>query len=226
MKNADRGKSSRRGRTLLGVAGLASVIGTSAFLASGRTNSEHGPENAAPAAQMAVQQAMSEAETPPGPTAQTGPMGPAVPGTAAPGQPKTTAERLNDARSANKRMGTEVRQPRVRTVADVDSSKVRRVERGTLKEDRRMMRIVSSRQDLTDYAELGWIGDEGVPHGPARCSRTIQMSDKPAAEKPTLMICWRTTPEKSVYTITVDLKKSPTAREGVAALEKEWRRMS
>jgi hypothetical protein len=217
---------SRHGRTVLGAAGIASVIGAGAFLASGQVNPPRMAEGPPSTTRAAAHQAVSEAGGAAGaPPAAAGQMGPMKPGPTASEPPKDVTERLNDARDANERLGTTVRRPRAKTVTNVDSSKVRRVEKGTLMDDRRTMRVVSSRQDLTDYAELGWVGDEGVPYGSARCSRTIQISDKPAAEKPTLMICWRTTPKKSVYTITVDLRKNPTPHEGVEALEKEWKRM-
>jgi hypothetical protein len=229
MRNSDHDRTrrvGRRGRTVLGIAGLASVLGAGAFLASGQQDRTQTAENSAATTRTAAHQSLAAADGIAGaPSAAAGRMGPVQPGAGASESPKSVTERLDDARGANERLGTTVRRPRAETVTNVDASKVRRVEKGTLKDDRRTMRIVSSRQDLTDYAELGWIGDEGVPYGSARCSRTIQISDKPAAEKPTLMICWRTTPKKSVYTIAVDLKKNPTAQDGAAALEKEWKRM-
>ncbi|GIE33025.1 hypothetical protein Ait01nite_060700 [Actinoplanes italicus] len=169
---------------------------------------------------------MSGAEVAAGAAARAQPMGPVAPDAAATDKPKSTAERLDDARNANKRMGTEVRRQRLREPSKADPGKVRTVENGTLKDNRRMMRIVSSRQDLTNFRELAWIADEGKPFRNARCSRTVQVSENvEPKEKPTMLMCWRLTPKKSVYTITVDLKKNPTPQEGVAALEREWKRM-
>ncbi|PRX18684.1 hypothetical protein CLV67_112159 [Actinoplanes italicus] len=227
MRNIDHERARvRRGRTLLGAAGLASIIGTGAFLASGPMAPERDSESAPPASRSVAQQAMSGAEVAAGAAARAQPMGPVAPDAAATDKPKSTAERLDDARNANKRMGTEVRRQRLREPSKADPGKVRTVENGTLKDNRRMMRIVSSRQDLTNFRELAWIADEGKPFRNARCSRTVQVSENvEPKEKPTMLMCWRLTPKKSVYTITVDLKKNPTPQEGVAALEREWKRM-
>jgi hypothetical protein len=224
MRNADHDRSrSRQRRTLLGVAGLASIIGTSAFLASGQTASEQTGEQPHTAARAAAQQAISGQNPPAGSAAQ---MGPVAPGVNSSDRPKSTEERLSDARNANKRMGTEVRRPRAKEPSRADPAKVRTVERGTLKKDRRMTRIVSSRQDLTNFRELAWIADEGKPYRNARCSRMVQVSENvEPKEKPTMLMCWRLTPSKSVYTITVDLKKNPTPEDGTATLEQEWKRM-
>ncbi|GIF03683.1 hypothetical protein [Actinoplanes siamensis] len=223
MRNAD--PAHRPRRAILGIAGLASVLGAGACQTSGPTTGP-GP---APATSAAAQQAPGRAQGVPAPGTSVAPqqapgrqLGPVVP---APGASRSTAERLAEARGANRRLGTTVRRPREKAPVDVDPSKVRRVERGSVQKDRRLTRVVSSRQDLSGYAELAWIADEGEPYGNARCSRNIQMSDAPPRERPTLMMCWRLTPDKSVYAITVDLRRRPTARDTVAALDREWARM-
>ena len=172
----------RRRRVLIGVAGMAAVLGVGTVLA---------------------QQ----------PTAQ-------VPIT------NVDAEAAPESSEASTHRGTTVRRERLKAALNVDASKVKTVEKGTLKDDRRTMRIVSSRQDLTGFRELGWIADEGVKYGEASCSRKVQVNDEPPEEKPTLLMCWRTSEKKSVYTVVVDLEKNPTPRDSLAALEKQWARMT
>jgi hypothetical protein len=202
----------------LGVAGLASVLGAGACQAAGPV----ADKTPSPAATTAEQQIGKAEGIPQGLPAPARPQGLAASGPAA---PKSTSERLSEARGANERLGTMVRRPREKPVSAADPSKVRRVEKGSVQKDKRMMRIVSSKQDLSGYGELAWVADEGEPYGKADCSRMIQMSEAPPKEKPTLLICWRLTPKKSVYAIAVNLKQNPTARDTVAALEKEWARM-
>ncbi|WP_436527524.1 hypothetical protein [Actinoplanes sp. HUAS TT8] len=203
-------------RAVLGLAGLATVLGATACQSPGST-----PEPAAGKAPVAAtssppaeQQVVGSVQ---GMSAPERPMGPVA--------PKSTSERLSDARGANERLGTTVRRPREKAPTAVDPSKVRRVEIGSVQKDKHLMRIVSSKQDLSGYAELAWVADNGEPHGDANCSRMIQVSDSPPKAKPTLLICWRLTPKKSVYTVAVDLRTNPTAKASVTALDREWKRM-
>ena len=52
------------------------------------------------------------------------------------------------------------------------------------------------------------------------------MSDgAPVQEKPTLMICWRTSADRSVYTIAVVRTGRPDAEDSVAALNRQWNKL-
>jgi hypothetical protein len=84
--------------------------------------------------------------------------------------------------------------------------------------------VVSALGDLSGHRELAWVADGGTPVGKARCSNTIQLSgDAEAAKKPNLLVCWRTSEKKSVYTVAVDLDGDPSERKSVAAINREWR---
>jgi hypothetical protein len=94
---------------------------------------------------------------------------------------------------------------------------------GSLAKERRTLRIVSARGDLTGARELTWVADGGHPVGSARCSQKFRFNPKSAvSEKPTLLICWRTSATRSVYTVAVDLDGRPSEKASVATIDKVW----
>jgi len=89
--------------------------------------------------------------------------------------------------------------------------------------DRRTLRVVSARGDLTGSRELLWVADGGHAVGKARCSQRFRFSpDAAVSEKPTLLICWRTSATRSVYTVAVDLDGRPSEKASVATIDKVW----
>jgi hypothetical protein len=96
-------------------------------------------------------------------------------------------------------------------------------ESGSLPKDRRTLRVVSARGDLTGSKELLWVADGGHPVGNARCSQKFRFNAKSAVtEKPTLLICWRTSAIRSVYTVAVNLDGRPSEKASVATIDKVW----
>lgn len=94
---------------------------------------------------------------------------------------------------------------------------------GSIADDHHTMRVVSALTDLTGKLELAWVADAGTPVGDAHCTQNIQVSpDSPARVRPTLVICWRTSPQKSVYTMAVDLDHTPSSAASVALLDQTW----
>ncbi len=60
-------------------------------------------------------------------------------------------------------------------------------------------------------------------HGDAECTKTIRLSpDVPPRERPTLLLCWRLSGTRSVYTVAVDMDGKPDPEESLVALEKRW----
>lgn len=103
---------------------------------------------------------------------------------------------------------------------------LQRWEEGSLRKNGKMLRVVSAAQDLTGYKELAWVADEGEKVGSSRCSQTLKMSNEQEPRvRPTIVICWRLSPERSVYSLLIDLKKKPSMRESVAKIDKVWARM-
>ncbi|MDP9798139.1 hypothetical protein J2S43_006651 [Catenuloplanes nepalensis] len=91
---------------------------------------------------------------------------------------------------------------------------------------RQRMKVVSAAADLTGYRELGWVTEVRKRVGEAECTQTIRLSpDAPPRERPTLLICWRVSAARSVYTVAVDMKGRPSEKGSVELLEKAWRKL-
>lgn len=217
----------RHRRAVIGATGLAAVLGAGAFLVTDQVTKESSTK-AGPVPAVTTSPAQVAAE----PAAETGPARPASTGQAAAAQavagptvsPQTLQERVDAARSANKRLGTEVRHQSPIKATDVDSAKVHVDQTGS---DRagKMLRVSSAHQDLTGYRELAWVRD-GKASGDADCTNKITLSPQsPARPRPTLLICWRLSAHKSVYTVAVDFKTPPAESVSVAALDRAWRAM-
>ncbi|MEU4241230.1 hypothetical protein [Actinoplanes sp. NPDC026619] len=216
MINVDHGNAGRRrGRKVAGVAGLAALLGAGAFLVTDRVTHESGTTTAEPAPPVAMVEQSS------GPIAeqeQTRAVGPAKPAVST--TPKSVQERAGTARNANKRLGTEVRHPNA-APAQVDPAAVKVREIGSSTSGR-LLKVSSSWQDLSGYRELAWARD-GRPYGSSTCTQTFTPSqNSPAEERPSMLLCWRTSSMKSVYTLAVDRHARPSKAAGVAEIDKAW----
>ncbi|WP_433720453.1 hypothetical protein ACQP2Y_35630 [Actinoplanes sp. CA-051413] len=216
VRTSGRVRRSRR-RAVVGTAGLLTVLGVGGFVAY----QVHADRGTAPTAQNAAPE--------PG-TATSGLTGPAVtatpasalkpsPTSGASQRPKTVEERVAAVRSTAARKGPGVLRPlpSPATVAADD------VAVTTSAQDGGTIKVVSARQDLTGYKELGWVAGRGDKVGTARCSDTIRLSaDVAATEHPTLLICWRTSAGKSVYSVAVKIGGRPSPTLSVAAIDAQW----
>lgn len=215
-------------RSAIGVAGLATVLGTASLLVAGRESAT--PEASSrdvPAQVTSATSATSGAPRTVGPvlprsSAETSEPAPAAPTTTA---GKSLDQRVADARSANERLGTVIRPPKAPNgrslVADVEVK-----EKGDIKRGGKTLRTVSARQDLTGLRELAWVVDAGEPAGKARCTNKIRLSNNAVPRaRPTLLLCWRTSAAKSVYTVAVNVYGRPVKAESIREIEKTWARM-
>ena len=88
---------------------------------------------------------------------------------------------------------------------------------------RRTIRVVVARTDLTGKLELTWAADAGHAVGDAHCTQNFKLTaSSPASIRPTMLMCWRTSPTLSAYSITIDFDHKPKDSDGVAALEEAW----
>ena len=88
---------------------------------------------------------------------------------------------------------------------------------------RRTIRVVVGRTDLTGKLELRWAADAGHPVGTARCTQNFKLTDgAPARIRPTMLLCWRTSPTLSAYSLLIDFDHRPQESDGVTALEAAW----
>jgi hypothetical protein len=101
--------------------------------------------------------------------------------------------------------------------------KVAITTKGSAAANRRYQRIVSAPTDLTGFRELAWHADAGHAVGDAQCTQNFRFSPStPAGERPTTLLCWRTSAAKSAYAFSVDLDQKPSEQDAVAALEQGW----
>ena len=223
-------RARRRKQAVVGVVGLAAVLGGGAFLATevlprGADRAMPDAGALAPTAASASASSDSVASASGRPSSR-----PSAAGLSrtpsAPASPKTAAERVAAARSAAASHGVPVQRPVPQAHAAAVVQDVTVIDSGSLRKDRGTLRVVSGRGDLTGQRELAWVADDGQPVGDARCTQTFLFADnaKPA-RKSNLLVCWRTSAEKSVYTVTVDLDGRPSKRDSVAALDKQWSRL-
>jgi len=88
---------------------------------------------------------------------------------------------------------------------------------------RRTIRVVVGRTDLTGKLELAWVADAGHKVGDAHCTQNFRFAEgAPAGVRPTMLMCWRTSPTLSAYSLTIDFDHRPKDSDGVAALEAAW----
>ncbi|MFI5892552.1 hypothetical protein ACIA5D_20835 [Actinoplanes sp. NPDC051513] len=211
MNKTDHGR--RRLRMAIGVTGLAALLGTGAFLVTDRATRDAGTtaEVAPPPATM-VRHSSTRADE------QSRPVEPEK--AAASASPKSVRERANAARDANQRLGTEVRHP-LSVAGQVDPAAVQVRQVGSNAAGR-TLRVSSARQDLTGYRELAWARN-GRAVGSATCTQTFTPSaNVPARERPTMLLCWRLSAKKSVYTLAVDTQARPSMAASVAEIGKAW----
>ena len=96
-------------------------------------------------------------------------------------------------------------------------------ESGSITKDRRTLRIVTLKGDLTGQRELAWAADEGRVVGSSRCTQNFRLNpNDPAKVRPTMLLCWRISKTKSVYTVAVDLAGKPSEKDSVATIDKAW----
>ncbi|MBU2666441.1 hypothetical protein KOI35_23325 [Actinoplanes bogorensis] len=89
------------------------------------------------------------------------------------------------------------------------------------------IRVTSAAFDLTGQPELAIVGDDGWTVGRARCTKTVR-NDPGARPRvvPTTLVCWRVSPDRSVVTVATAARGRPSSGQTVAALEREWARLS
>lgn len=88
------------------------------------------------------------------------------------------------------------------------------------------IRVVAARADLTGKLEQAWAVDNGTKSGSVSCTHDTRLTPSGKAfERPTLLVCWRTSSTLSAYAVVIDPKaKAPIAdADGVAAVDTAWK---
>lgn len=88
------------------------------------------------------------------------------------------------------------------------------------------VRVVSARYDLTGQRDLLMAGDEGNPVGNARCTSKLRFANSTGVrDVPSMLLCWRTSPERSVITVAVAGNGKPSRQHSVQLLDREWKKL-
>jgi hypothetical protein len=225
--------NARRKLAIVGVVGLAAVLGSGAYVLTDRLAGDKPTATSEPVAVAPVTPATQSESTEPSATPSATPKKSAVraPKSEAPSPAaavKSPADRAKAAREAGRKTGVKVQPPLPQSDADpsITPADLTVTQTGNLVKDRAMMTVVSARKNLAGYRELGWVADDGEQVGDARCSQTFRFSagSKPA-ERPTYLVCWRTSANRSVYTTATDLVGRPSKTASVAAIDRQWQRL-
>lgn len=229
----------RRLKMVAGAAGLAAILGPSAYFtttwlttgdstetrdvtaigqpaplntASPATSaSASAPSSPSPAVTMGGEAALPEGSASPDPTKDA----------------KTVEEEIKEAREKAAKDGHPVR--RALTPGPEVAQPVGEVEvtnEGHLGKDGKTLRLVAAHYDLTGQRELLWAAGKEKKVGNATCTQRFKFSNEGApVDRPTMISCWRTSAEKSVVAIAVVREGRPDAKETVAELNKKWNKL-
>jgi hypothetical protein len=222
-------RNRRRKQAIMGVAGLT-VLGAGAFLVTSQvvdgSAATRLSDAAAPTFQADGSLASDGASATASPVPKSGgasAVGPSVAPTNTQ-SPKTAAERAKAARDVPAPAPSRTLRPLpdagVASIneADVTSTKVER--------DGETLRTVSAHADLTGYRHLRWAADEGEKVGDVRCTSNTRLSmDVTPRERPTLLLCWRISAQKSVYTLATRITGKPSRSRSIAAIDAAWAKL-
>jgi len=88
---------------------------------------------------------------------------------------------------------------------------------------RKTIRVVAARTDLSKKLEMRWVADKGTKVGKARCTQNFVLTEDGSPRvRPTMLLCWRTTKTFSAYSIVIDFDRKPSEKEAVQAIDDIW----
>jgi hypothetical protein len=137
----------------------------------------------------------------------------------------SVAKRIAEARASAAAAGFPLQRPLIQT-GGTASGPITVTNTGSLQQDGASMRIVTARHDLTGQEELALAADGGVRVGDVHCTQNFRFStDATAHERPTMLLCWRTSAAKSVLTLAVVRQGRPSKAVSAAAIDKQWAKL-
>ncbi|HEU4347088.1 MAG TPA: hypothetical protein VFR35_04790 [Actinoplanes sp.] len=201
--------------------GAAASSGASSGVASSGASSGASSAGASSGASSSSGAAQSAAPAKAGKPGGTATVRPADPDPAP--SKKSVAQEIADARAAAARDGHPLQRPLTAAPgAAAAIGPVTVTNQGSLKTGG-TMRVVSARYDLTGQRELLWAADRGKPVGSARCTQNFRFSNDAAPkERPSMVLCWRTSASRSVLTVAVASQGRPAAAKSVAVIDRRW----
>ncbi|WP_148308129.1 hypothetical protein [Actinoplanes friuliensis] len=226
-------RNRRRKQVIIGVVGLA-VLGAGSALVTSQVADNSGTKTRDAAASLPLQTTDSQSS---GSVAPSSAAERSDAESAAPSQQpsetvsvasKTRQEEIDALRKLAANKDSDVTRPLPPAAGgyQVPEGEVKLRTYGSVRTTGETLKVYSAKDDLTGQKELAWVADGGESVGDARCTQKIRVSpDAPAKERPTLLLCWRTSETKSVYTVSVSVHGVPSKKKSVAAITKEWRLM-
>ena len=88
--------------------------------------------------------------------------------------------------------------------------------------DGSVVRVIAARYDLTARGTSLWAADSGHAINGAHCTQNL-LVDKTPQVRPSMMLCWRTSPTRSVITVATSTKGRPAASVSADVLDRTWR---
>ena len=226
----DRPRSSRnRRRVAIGAVGMAAVLGAGGYaLTRGSepaTESAQAPMTITHSSDASAAPATSKASAA---TKESQKAGNDTTVNAEP-TPKSAAERIREAREAAARDGVKITRPlpakdeSPERVAAAASAK--EVTVGSAKEGG-TMRIVTAHGDLSGQREIGWVAGGIKKHGKVQCSQRFKLyNEQEPKTRPSLLVCWRTSAERSVIVADTKIGGRPSVEKSLSVIEREWRKL-
>jgi len=229
MSEHDRNR--RRKQVLLGVAGLAAVLGAGAYVITAQvldhrdatTTGDTGalapmitPASATPSVDLS--------SAPPATASASASVSAAPPSaTPSPSRSSSVDEQIRKAREKAAKDGYPL-QRALTAGPHAESGPVS--ERSEPRPGGGSLRVITAKFDLSGQRELLWAADRGKAVGDSHCTQNFRFSNntKPAI-RPNLLLCWRTSADRSVATVLVDQKGKPSAAESVQIINREWAKL-
>jgi hypothetical protein len=146
---------------------------------------------------------------------------------AAPGAPgATTRGTRSGSKASAKAVPNEPVESPTTTTIDIDGVAATVTTSGSMPLLHHTMRVVSARADLSGQRELAWAADAGHRVGDAKCTQNFRFNpDSSARVRPTLLLCWRTSATKTVYTVAVDVDHRPSEQASLALIDQVWTKL-
>ncbi|GIE92928.1 hypothetical protein [Paractinoplanes rishiriensis] len=221
---SESGSKGRHVRVAVGVTAVAAVLGAAAYVTTDRLTREQGATTevgalAWPSASVGIPSAgVRSAPASASATPANGEMKPWA--SMSPEEQRRIRQKIDAAHKAMAKDGVKITRPLDGKKATGDA--ITRTG-GSLSQDEGITRVTTAKYDLTGQKELRWVVDGGKKTGTATCTQKFRFSrDKPATERPNMLMCWRTSAQRSVVAVTVVKEGKPSTEANLKVLAREW----
>jgi hypothetical protein len=201
----------RRKQVVFGAIGLAAVLSAGAYaIAAQVTDHKNSTSDSAARAPMITPASAAPSHAAPQARASASPT---------PAGPTPSGSASVDARKAREKAAKDATADPHAQADPVSERSVARPAGGSL-------RIITAKFNLAGQRELLWAADRGKPVGDAHCTQNFRFGKNvPPTVYPNLLLCWRTSADRSVATVMVDQSGRPSAKESAQIINHEWTKL-